>query len=299
MQILVAIDGSEAAGLAVDLVGNIAWPAGTQILVVKAFATAAAHFDGPWPGIDPIKADQIDEAIRVEVERTVRDARDRLARPGVKVREGVLHGRPATVIVDEARSMRADLIVVGSRGHGTIEAMLLGSVSAEVVDHAPAPVLVARGSRIDRVVLAWDGSACASRAADLLLTWPIFANSAVRVVSIADGEVPWWTGLSEAGSPESMSSFVEAVDASRRQHDQFAAEMTAQLQAVGLTAEADRRAGDAASEIMAAATDSKADLIIMGTHGRTGLGRLILGSVARNVLQHAPCSVLVVHDLGR
>ena len=158
------------------------------------------------------------------------------------------------------------------------------------------PVLVARGGRIDRVVLAWDGSSCASRAADLLHTWPIFAGSSVRVVTVADIGIPWWTGFPEAGSAELMPIYVEAADASRRQHDQLAREMTAELQAAGLSAEADRREGDAATEILAAASASNADLIVMGTRGRTGLARLVLGSVARNVLQHASCSVLVVRE---
>jgi nucleotide-binding universal stress UspA family protein len=72
--------------------------------------------------------------------------------------------------------------------------------------------------------------------------------------------------------------------------------MTAQLQTAGRAAEADRREGDAATEILAAASASKADLIVMGTHGRTGIARLVLGSVARNVLQHATCSVLIVRE---
>ena len=124
-----------------------------------------------------------------------------MARPGLSVEAVVLRGRPATAIVDRARDMHADLVVVGSRGHGTIESMLLGSVSAEVVDHAPAPVLVARGRRIERIVLGWDGSSCAARAADLLRTWPIFAGSRVRVVSVADIEVPWWTGFPTRARP--------------------------------------------------------------------------------------------------
>ena len=72
--------------------------------------------------------------------------------------------------------------------------------------------------------------------------------------------------------------------------------MTAGLLAAGLSAEADRSEGDAATEILAAAAASDADLIVIGTHGRTGLARLVLGSVARNVLQHATCSVLIVRE---
>jgi nucleotide-binding universal stress UspA family protein len=296
MRVLLAIDGSEPAGLAVDLVANVAWPAGTDILVAQAVETGAGLFGGPWPAIAVVQTDRIEAEIRDVADKTVHEARERLARPGLSVEAVVLLGRPATVIVDRARHMQADVVVVGSLGHGTIESMLLGSVSAEVVDRAPAPVLVARGSRIERIVLAWDGSTCATRAADLLGSWPIFAGSHVRVVSVADFEVPWWTGFPEAGSPEMMPMYLEAADASRRQHDELAQEMTVQLQASGFTAEADRPDGDAATEILAAAKASNADLIVLGTRGRTGLKRLVLGSVARNVLQHATCSVLVVRE---
>ena len=296
MRVLVAIDGSEAAGIAVDLVAAAAWPPGTEILVAEAVESGAGLFGRPWPALAMVQAESLEAELRAEAKRTVEEARARLERPDVTVQSAVLGGRPATAIVDQARGMRADLVVVGSRGHGTIESMLLGSVSAEVIDHASAPVLVARGRRIERVVLGWDGSSCASRAADLLRTWPIFAGSAVRVVSVADIEVPWSTGFPEAGSPELMPTYVDAVDASRRQHDELARGMTEELQTARLVAEADRREGDAATEILAGASASNADLIVMGSHGRTGLARLVLGSVSRNVLQHASCSVLVVRD---
>lgn len=296
MRVLVATDGSEPAGLAVDLVADAAWPPGTDILVAQAVETGAGLFGGPWPALAMIQADRIEADIRAEAQRTVQEIRDRLARPGLSVEAAVLRGRPATAIVDRARRMRADLVVVGSRGHGTIEAMVLGSVSAEVVDHAPTPVLIARGRRIERIVLAWDGSSCAARAVDLLRAWPIFSGSLVRVVSVADAEIPWWTGFPEAGSPEMMPMYVDAANASRVEHGRLAQEMTAQLQAAGFKAEADRRDGDAATEILAAANAANADIIVMGTHGRTGLKRLLLGSVARNVLQHAACSVLIVRE---
>ncbi len=183
----------------------------------------------------------------------------------------VLRGRPAAALVDDARRMAAELIVA-SRGHGTIETMLLGSVPAEVIDHAMTPVLVARCRRIDRVLLAWDGSTGAARAAELLCRWPIFARSSVRVVSVADIKIPWWPDFPGAGSPELMEIYLAAADASRSQHDLLASEMTVKLQAAGPTAEADRREGDAATEILAAAQAFKADLILLGTRGRTGVG---------------------------
>jgi len=296
MRILVAIDGSEPARLALDLVANVAWPPKTEVIVAEAVESGIGLLGGPLPGLAAVQVDRIEADLRAEAQKTVLEARERLARTGVKVEGVVLRGRPATVIVDHARRIEADLVVVGSRGHGTIASMLLGSVSAEVVDHAPAPVLVARGHRIERIVLGWDGSACAARAAGLLTTWSIFAGSRVRVVSVADMEVPWWTGFPEAGSPEIMPIYMDAVDASGTEHDELARGMEAQLRRAGTAAEGDRRDGDAATEILAAASASNADLIVVGTHGRTGLMRLVLGSVARNVLQHATCSVLIVRD---
>lgn len=296
MRVLVAIDGSKPASVGVDLVGAIGWPVGTEIVVAEAVQSGDALYGGPWQAVAMIEATRLEAELRAKADRDVRDACARLARQGVTVEPAVLQGRPAIAVTDRARAMRADLIVVGSRGHGRIGSMLLGSISSELVDHAPAPVLVARGACIDRVLLAWDGSSCAAGAADLLCAWPVFAGSSIRVVSVADIEVPWWTGFPEPGSPELMPIFIEAADASRRHHDELALEMTDTLRAAGLRAAADRREGDAATEILARANATKTDLIVMGTHGRTGLARLVIGSVARNVLQHATCSVLIVRE---
>jgi nucleotide-binding universal stress UspA family protein len=295
MKVLLAIDGSGPSLVAVQLVANVAWPAGTEIVVAKALPAGPDLFGGPWPAVAALQADQIEADIRDQAEQTVRDARERLTQPGLNVEAAVLSGRPATALAARARAMHADVVIVGSRGHGTIESMLLGSVSAEVVDHAPAPVLVARGSRIEEIVLAWDGSTGAARAADLVRTWPIFARCHVRVVSVADVAIPWWTGFPVEDSPELRPIYEDAADASREEHSRLAQEMAADLQAAGLRAEADVRDGDPAAGLLAAA-DNKADLIVMGTHGRTGLERVLLGSVARNILQHAPCSVLVVRE---
>ena len=296
MRVLMATDGSPSAGIAADLVAGIAWPEGSTVRVVEAIETGAGLFGGPWPAVAFVQADALEAELRQTAQGVVDQARARLARPGLEVVAEVIRGRPASAIIDAAKAFHADVIVVGSRGHGTIESMLLGSVSAEVVDRATAPVLVARARSVDHVVLAWDGSTCAEAAADLLRTWPIFASSSVRVVSVADVEIPWWTGFPVDGSPGLVPVHVDAADAARRQHDALARDMTAQLRRAGLTAEAERRDGDAATALLAAAGASDADLIVMGTHGRTGLARLVLGSVARNVLQHANCSVLITRE---
>jgi nucleotide-binding universal stress UspA family protein len=296
LRVLVAIDGSAPSATAIDLVAGVSWPPGTEFIVAEAVESGPGLFGGSWPALALVETESLEADIRAEAERTVHEALGRLERPGLNVDAVVLRGRPAGAIIERARAMRADLIIVGSRGHGRIESMLLGSVSAELIDHAPIPVLVARNPRMERILLAWDGSSGASRAAEMVRTLPIFAGTSVRVVTVADIEVPWWTGFPQPGSAELMPIYLEAAEAARSERDRLALEMTTRLQAAGLSAEADVREGDAATQILAAAGAAASDLIVMGSHGRTGLAPLVLGSVARNVLQHATCSVLVARQ---
>ena len=294
LRAVVATDGSASAGVALDLVAGIAWPTGSSIRVIQATQTGAALYGGPLPATPYIETEPLDAHLRQAAADTVLEARARLARPGLDVTADVVMGRPATAIVETAAAHRADLVVVGSRGHGRIESMLLGSVSAEVVHHATVPVLVARGTTVDRVVVAWDGSACARAAADLLTSWPIFARSQVHVVSVADVQIPWWSGFPMNGSSELQAPYAETVIAANAEHEQLARELSDELRAAGLAAEPELRDGDPATALIAAATAMRADLIVLGTHGRTGLAGLLLGGVARDVARHAPCSVLVV-----
>lgn len=295
VRIVLAVDGSPASGVAVELVSNIAWAAGTTIRIVQAVETSVDLFGGPWPAVAAVQADRVEAVLRDQAVQAVREAAGRLVPKGLNVETEVLTGRASMAIVEEAGTSGADLIVVGGRGHGPIESMLLGSVSAEVVDHSSLPVLVARGGSMERLILAWDGSSVASRAVDLVRSWSIFRKAVVRVVSVAETGYPWWTGFPPT-DPADLTSISAAADASRTRHDELATTMAADLRDAGLDADADRPEGDVASEILRSAQKFAADLIVLGARGRSELERLVLGSVARNVLQHASCSVLLVSD---
>jgi nucleotide-binding universal stress UspA family protein len=294
MRVLVAVDGSASADLAVRQVASARWSPGTTIHVLEVIAEGAALFGGPWPGMPPMDVVEVEDELRLHAQRVVADAEVRLAKPRLSVQGDIRVGRTASTIVEQAGVLGVDLVVVGSRGHGTLAAMLLGSVSAEVIDHAPAPVWVARRPTLERVVLAWDGSSCAARAAELLTRWPVFGGTAVRVVSVADTAPSRWMGLASGEGIALAGTYEDAAEPSRTQHEQMAHDMAERLREAGLDAEPDRRDGDPATQVVNAARGWDADLVVLGTHGRTGLTRLLLGSVARNVLHHAGCSVLVV-----
>jgi nucleotide-binding universal stress UspA family protein len=92
--------------------------------------------------------------------------------------------------------------------------------------------------------------------------------------------------------------YLQALDEARAGRRNQAESMASRLQAAGLTADAELREGGAGAEILAAATAWGAELILVGTRGRTGLARLALGSVARNVVHHARMSVLVAREVA-
>ena len=296
MRILVATDGSRCAGVAVDMVAAIPWPPDSTVHVVEAVTSGPTVFGGPWPPVTPVDTVRFDDDIRQRAEENVASARATLSAPGWPVETSVVGGRAANVILSVAKETDADVVVLGSRGHGMLESMLLGSVSAEVVNGADVPVLVARGSEIKRVVFAWDGSAGAGQAARALMDWGVFGSCQIVVMSVAAVARPWWAVVGPIHEEAVITAYEAAAESSRAQHRQLARDMAQQLQEAGLQATPEYRDGDPAEEVVDVAKSSEADLVVVGTHGRSGLRRLLMGSVARNVLHHAPCSVLIARE---
>jgi len=295
MRVLIGYDGSPSADEACDLVAAASWPATTELRLVAAYQLYLAGTFYAGGVVDAATADTVFEAEREVAQEHLAAATARIGHPDLSITTAALDGRPASVIVEEAATWAADLLVVGSRGRGSFRSSLLGSVSAELVDQAPCPVLIVRGRSLERVILAEDGSAGARGAASLL-TWPIFRASHVRVLTVSEA-----TRHAAGGPAEPLAA--GAVDARKRYAEggrewatDLATGTSAQLAASGLAANSAIREGDAAREIVAAANEDHADLVVMGTRGRTGFQRLLLGSVARNVLQHAHCSVLIKRE---
>jgi nucleotide-binding universal stress UspA family protein len=173
--------------------------------------------------------------------------------------------------------------------------MLLGSVAAEVAAHAPCPVLVARDGSVSRLLVAADGSPNARMIPELIGSWNAFRDIPADVVTVVPKDPPGFelmVALYTLGD--------ERLDEQRRE-EALAAERTANETAARMTersmpATAHVRTGDPANELLHAAAERGADLIVTGSRGLGGLERLVLGSVARNVLIHAPSSVLIVRN---
>lgn len=135
MRILLALDGSSSSVEARDLVLSLPWPDGTAITLLTAYDIPTAWLGdtamagGDWLG-------EAEDGLRRNAEAELERLAGPLTGGGWSVDRRVVRGRAASVILAAAEELAADLVVVGSRGHGAIASMLLGSVSAEVADHA-------------------------------------------------------------------------------------------------------------------------------------------------------------------
>jgi nucleotide-binding universal stress UspA family protein len=289
MRIVIGVDGSAASLTALELVTATVWPADTRIRLVGAFELPAE-----WIGLSPAVSDP---GADDEAQRTLFDTLQHLAEPirrqGYATETVVARGRAADVLLAEADDVSADLLVVGSRGLGVAASALLGSVSATLVDHAVCPVLVARGPRITRILIATDGSQSAEGIPAVVAAWNVFRDVPINILSVAppstrnDGTT-LMRGM-RGSDPPQLDAWHE-VD----RHRVMADEMAVRLMAAGWHAESSMRVGEAAREIEIVAADLGADLIITGSRGLSGLQRVLMGSVAHHVLLHSRSSVLVM-----
>lgn len=290
MRVLLAIDGSPGGEAARRVARSLQWPEGTVIDVISIVEPAVDPLGAAGLPLAPFGTETTEPAMQVMLSEAVAA----LEAPGRIVRRELLTGRAATVIIDEAVERRADLVIMGSRGRGPLRSMLLGSVSAEVVDHAPCPVLVVRGGNIGRVLLAVDGSASAQAAVTFLGGSSFLAGHPVEVLAVATAPVPPLPVPAAAISDGAFEAYEEAIRQHRHQAEQVAAAATESLRNDGLAARWSISQGDPAHEIIEAARAFDAGLVVLGSRGHTGLARILLGSVARNVLLHATASVLIV-----
>lgn len=262
---------------------------GTERPSVTGMRVVLAHDGSPESGVAVALASAIDWPARTVVRVvTVADGvlepiaaglaftADAIRRPGITVETAVRQGDPTDLIVDETAAFGADLLMTGSRRRSVVQSVLGASAAGDIVDRAPCPVLVARSPGLRTVMLATDGSAASGVAADVVARWPIFDLARVHVVSVATDPT-------------------RAADSDQRMVDVTAAV----LMDAGREVVTEVLQGRPGQRIVEAADSDSIDLIVVGSRGRTGLGRSLLGSVAGDILASASCSVLIVRPRKR
>jgi nucleotide-binding universal stress UspA family protein len=218
---------------------------------------------------------------------------ERLSGQGAEISHVLVDGHPDEALVTAATDLGADLLVVGAHGRRGI-GRILGSVAEKVVRTAGCPVLVARGAAdaadggYRRILAATDFSDAADRGLDLALEL-VAGDGTVELVH-------FWSlpPLSRAHASDAVAEVLDDLgrglqaEARRRGTDAVAARDGSRG-----TVRYQLREGDPRDGILDLAVAAGADLVAVGSHGRRGLGRLLLGSVAQAIVRHAPCSVVV------
>jgi nucleotide-binding universal stress UspA family protein len=291
MRILLATDGSRSASVAATFVAERPWPADTRIDVVGVMDAAALlpPLFAPSPGdVQPLEDSLLEQLTRV-TDGTAATLREH----GLDARPLILEGRPVETLIDQARASEADLLVCGSRGHGELRSLVLGSVSAGVAEHAPCPVLVVREVRLGRALLADDGSDSALAAEAVVATWPLFQHVPIDVVTV--GYLPPLQATFGMFPPAmAVGGYDDTLRDVRRHAEGINDAAVARLTAAGCRADRIVREGDPAHVIVGQAEALSADLVVVGADERTGWERIAFGSVTHAVLMHAHASVRVV-----
>jgi len=281
-EILVATDGSEAATAAVERAAALG--ARYDATVTALFAVESSPFDALRGGDG---ADDADEA----AESVLADARERIADRGVAV-ESVTREGPAHEAVAEFVAERGvDLVVVGSSGRGGIGRRLLGSTTERVVRTAGVPTLVVHADDDPaapvRLLYPTDGSEESDAALPYAVDLAEEFGASLRILSVVDDRA-FGVGNALSGVlPEMREHHQDAVDRAAEYADDH-----------GVLPEPAVIQGVPYEEIVSDAGVSSVDLIVMGSHGVTGVEHALIGSVAEKVLRRASMPVLVVPSDG-
>jgi nucleotide-binding universal stress UspA family protein len=291
--ILAGCDLSAPSDQALDRAVAIAERHHARVVLVHAQAD-----DAPIAEVDNELLKQLGEvsaAVRAVEARELATRMATIEARGLRVDVISRVGPVGEVLAGAAVEEHAELIVIGTHGHTGISRFLLGSSASSTIRHAPCDVLVCRGplsrTLFTRPLVATDFSEASAEA--LERTAPLTVEGAqIDVVHAWQLPVGSWgaTLIGQARFP--WSTVRDAVLSS----------VTAQMDKVigdhanlGHPLHPELVQGPAASVITHLAERSGHDLIAVGAHGRRGVRRLLLGSVAESTIRHSPCSVLVVH----
>jgi len=299
MKVLFAVDGSSGSCEAVRQVGALLTPQND---------TAAFYFAPPDIIVrHAAAAEETRERARQAIADAVFDeARKSLPPTMVAASTTILAEHTAAEgILIEAKNCSADLITLGAQGLSAWEQLLLGSVSQAVAHNSTLPVCVVRPRPAERagrplhVLYAYDGSAgsAAALATAERLTFPADTQVVALAVveSISAGTMPTWLmqKARDADAEAMADAWTREHEEDKRQaRDQLAEHMSKQP-APWSGAESIVAEGHAAEQIIRAVREREIDLVVLGSHGKGMLERLLIGSTSSKVLAGAPCSVLL------
>jgi nucleotide-binding universal stress UspA family protein len=284
--ILVPTDGSDHAERAAEHAGWLADRFGATVHLLAAVDIQAAA--GPFGagGVDARFVEQLESGAEAALDAVETAAGD------VPTTRETVREAPSGAILEHAESTGVDLVVMGTHGRTGARRLVAGSVTENVVRQAAAPVLVVHAvdpplaERYEDVVLTSDGSEPAGVAVDHGLSLAERDGARVHALSVVnlggmaraaeDAEVLEWRSYLERAAEETTDTVAERA------------------RSAGLEAVAAVRGGSPVDALVEYADETGADLLVVGTHGRRGVDRLLLGSTTERLVRRAGVPVLTV-----
>ncbi|MHB8841170.1 MAG: universal stress protein [Candidatus Aquicultor sp.] len=276
--ILIAVDGSDSSKNALKRTIEYSKKGDCRITVM----TVPPSYEGELE-LGLVK--NIKGIFRDFAEKILSDASEIAKEEGIQIETVLGEGGIHEAIIDVAEAKDCDLIIMGRRGLDNLERAFMGSVTARVIGYSPIDVLVMPHDstiRCERILLAVDGSKHSELAARRAIQVAQAYNGELKVLSVVDIPI------------EAYGDALGVVEQMVEKARQMTKNVEEQAKRSGIKAETFVREGDSHEKIIEMAYKLKADVVFMGSHGRTGLRRLLMGSVTEKVIGNAPCPVLVV-----
>lgn len=277
-KILVAFDGSESSKNALLQAFRLANAEECWITVVSVIPPYEGEME--LVGVKDIRASlrkPCDDAL-AEAERIAKAEKTLIK---TVCEEGEIYER----VVDLADSENCDVIVMGRRGLRRLERVLVGSVTARVIGHTKKDVLVVpRGTTVGwkNILLATDGSKHSEIAANKAIDFAKSYGGNLKVISVVDVPSEFY-----GEAPGIVEDLIKKAKT-------YTENVKKQAETAGIKTETFIREGEAYQATTNIAKEQNINTIVMGSHGRAGLKRLLMGSVTEKVIGYSPCPVLVV-----
>jgi len=288
MRVILATDFSPASNAVIDEFKSRSWPAGSEALLLHVVDVMVGG-----PGRMDLTPYIQKETVEAKVQ--LKTIAAQLSTASITVSTDVIDGHSAVLVADYAKDWNADLIMVGSHGQNALTRFLLGSVAASTLRHAHCsvelvrPRAAGRSAAGMRLLLATDGSEHSKLAAQSIARLPWPKDSEIEILSVAGFSTP------PIGSEYVPPTIVDKLlDDSLKESWGLVEQSKLIIEPTGLKIFPKVITGLPKAVIVAEADDWRADLVILGSHGRRGLERILVGSVSESVAIHAHCSVEVV-----
>lgn len=294
-RILVPLDSSELSESVLPWVVTLAKGAGSEVILLQVVNEPASEIFGDEP-VDWNLIQEIQESAEAVARDYIEAKTRQLESQGLTVFGHVDRGRPADLILDYAKEHDADLIAFSTHGRSGIQRMILGSVAGHILNRSEIPLLLVSpdenqsdvSAEISEILVPLDMSEHGEAVLPLVQELAKAMNLKLTLVMALPNLSQIYFGTEPVAYP------INAIDIMEQSIRDYLSEVAQRVQADGIEVSWEMLQGDAGNAIVECATKMSNNLVAMSTHGRSGLGRMIMGSVTDKVIRQSGDPVLVV-----